>query len=279
MFHCKITGMDIESSNINIWEKKVKLSSMTIPPSFYKKYGLNNLTEYIKIIKDNINNQERLDELNYIFESNRKRIEEQNNRDEKERIKKLLLESSKRYSSNIKIRMLRESDEKRAKELYKQFKIELGDDASEIDMYTRDFILKNIMYGIFISSESSSKNILAGFIIIDYKRKFKIDNSPTVDTFYIQEIIIDKDYRRKGYAELLFHYIIIRCPSDMLYISFMTMPSNKGMIQIAKKHDFKLQDTPSGDSKHSLLFIKNNDKLDINYNKAFYTGSVSSSSK
>ena len=145
MFHCKITGMDIESSNINIWEKKVKLSSMTIPPSFYKKYGLNNLTEYIKIIKDNINNQERLDELNYIFESNRKRIEEQNNRDEKERIKKLLLESSKRYSSNIKIRMLRESDEKRAKELYKQFKIELGDDASEIDMYTRDFILKNIV--------------------------------------------------------------------------------------------------------------------------------------
>ena len=130
------------------------------------------------------------------------------------------------------------------------------------------------MYGIFIDKE------LGGIIIIDYNKDFKIDEEThKIKTFYIQEIIIHKKFRRLGYAELLIHYIILRCPIDRLYISFMTTPYNTGMIKIAKKYDFIQQITSSGDKKHNLLFIKKNDKLDIKFNNIFVTASLSSSSK
>jgi len=152
--------------------------------------------------------------------------------------------------------MLHDEDEKDAIKLYINFKKIMEESEIDADKHTQDFILKNIMFGIF------ENNILAGFVIIQYSRKFKIDNGELVDTFYIQELLIDEKFTKKKYGELLIKYCILRCPIDKLYISFMTMPTNKGMIKIANKLGFILQEAKSGDKKHSLLFIKINDKLE-----------------
>jgi Fe-S-cluster-containing dehydrogenase component len=70
------------------------------------------------------------------------------------------------------------------------------------------------------------------------------------------------NFTKKKYGELLIKYCILRCPIDKLYISFMTMPTNEQMIKIAKKFNFVLQSHSSGDKKHSLLYIRNNDKIE-----------------
>lgn len=267
--------MPVTKDNIKNWVTKMK-HNISTPQLFYKKYGVDNKDEYIKLIEDNIENQTKLNELDELFKKNSLIIEEKNKKIEKERIKNLLEESSKRYNTNTKIRMLRESDEKKAIELYKQFKEDLNEDIDVVESYTNDFIIKNIMFGIFINK------ILVGLIIIQNNRDFKTDfSSKKIQTFYIQDIVIDRNYRNKGLAELLFHYILLRCPNDILYISFMTTPSNFAMQKLAKKYHFILQTEKSGDTKHCLLYIRKNDKFDIDYysKHPFIQGSLSSSSK
>ena len=139
------------------------------------------------------------------------------------------------------------------------------DDALE---HVDDFILKNNIYGIFENNE------LAGIIIFD-SRLFRFnDLSEKINTFYIQELIIDDKFKGKGYGNLLINYAILLCPEKYEYISFMTMPTNSQMIKIAKKFNFVLQIHSSGDKKHSLLFIRNNDKIErelyinLSYNKS-----------
>jgi GNAT superfamily N-acetyltransferase len=128
----------------------------------------------------------------------------------------------------------------------------------QIEGFIDDFIIKWTIFGLF------ENNVLAGIIILDYGREFKIDESPNekVKTFYIQELIVDDTYRGKGYGNLLINYSILRCPKDIKYISYMTMPSNTNMIKIARKFNFKLQELPSGDKKHSLLYIRKNDRVE-----------------
>ena len=104
---------------------------------------------------------------------------------------------------------------------------------------------------------------MAGIIILDYSREFHIDDfKEKVKTFYIQELIVDEKFAGKGYGNLLINYAILRCPKDMQYISFMTMPNNIPMQKIASRFNFKLQSKPSGDKKHSLFFIRINDKVE-----------------
>ena len=67
--------------------------------------------------------------------------------------------------------MITEDDEEDAIKLYTLFKETMNEDIEKVKDYTEDFILKNIMFGIFID------DVLVGFVIIQYSRLFKIDNN------------------------------------------------------------------------------------------------------
>ena len=68
---------------------------------------------------------------------------------------------------------------------------------------------------------------------------FNIDyTNEKINTFYIQEIVIDTNYNGKSYGSLLISYAILTCPSKYDYISFMTTENNRGMYRIASKLNF-----------------------------------------
>ena len=153
--------------------------------------------------------------------------------------------------------MITEDDEEDAIKLYTLFKETMNEDIEKVKDYTEDFILKNIMFGIFID------DVLVGFVIIQYSRLFKIDNNEEkIPTFYIQELLIHPDYRGKKLSKYLLQYCIYRCPKSMKYISLMTMPDNIALQKVAESVGFIKQKSISGDKKHSLLMIKNMDKVE-----------------
>ena len=91
MFYCNIVKEDVIF--IELWEKKINNLIKTIDkiPNLYKKilnrYEINNFDEYIKYIKKNFNNNDKLRELNLLYKENfsiEKKNEELN---EKKRIK------------------------------------------------------------------------------------------------------------------------------------------------------------------------------------------------
>lgn len=193
---------------------------------------------------------------------------------EKIRIGLLLLNSIKYHSPNVKIRMLIEKDVSKIYPMYYDFKINYMKEyltEEECNEYIDDFILKNKIYGIF------ENKLLTGIIICDNK-KFNIDNnSKKVNTFYIQEIIIEKNYNGKKYGSLLISYAILICPSNLEFISFMTTENNKGMYKIASKLNFIKQEIESRDPLNPSLFIRVNNIIDIEiYSNLNYLKSYSS---
>ena len=84
---------------------------------------------------------------------------------------------------------------------------------SEID----DLILKNRLFGLY------SDDLMVGFLIVRKSRYFKIDKvSDKVDTFYIQEVYIDKSMRGRKLGKILLDYAILICPINKKYMSLMT---------------------------------------------------------
>lgn len=269
MFRCNILLEDVNSVNVNIWKNKLRqLKLNNMQKKVLKRYNVEDVDEYILLISDNINNKDKLKLITDSYNTNKK-IDLENERiKEQERITKLLKESVKRKDDTIKLKMITEREQTVAANLYMKFKTIMEEDVSEASEYVEDFILKNIIFGIF------EKKVLVGIIIINPEKYFNIDDtSEKVKTFYIQELIIDEKYKNKGYGKLLINYCILRCPHDIQYISFMTMPTNSAMIKIAKNFNFIQQTKPSGDKKHSLLFIRFNDKVErtihklLSYNK------------
>ncbi len=258
MFRCNILQEDVNKNNISKWIKRLKTISLNnLQKKILKRYNVSSLDEYIELISENIDKQDKLNEINSIYIKNKNKDLEEEKQKETERLNKLLKESVRRNNNDVKIRMLTDKDQKKAADLYIKFKTLMEEDTEEAYNYVEDFILKNIIFGIFDKKE------MAGIIILDYSKAFKIDNvSSKVNTFYIQELIIDDKFRGKGYGNLLISYAILRCPKDMNYISFMTMETNLQMINIARKFNFSRQITPSGDKKHNLLFIRTNDKIE-----------------
>jgi ribosomal protein S18 acetylase RimI-like enzyme len=274
MFRCNLIQEDVTETNINKWIKRLKTTSLNnLQKKILHRYNVSSLDEYIELIKNNIDKQDKLIEINNLYIKNKNKDLEEEKLKETERLKRLLKESIKYNTNDVKIRMLTENDQKKAAELYIKFKTIMGEDIEEAYDYVEDFILKNIIFGIFEKKE------MAGIIILDYSKSFKIDNiSSKVNTFYIQELIIDDKFRGKGYGNLLISYAILRCPKDMNYISFMTMDTNNAMINIGRKFNFIRQITPSGDKKHNLLFIRINDKVERDlYKNLSYKKTKSSS--
>lgn len=259
-FNCVITGMNVSEENFERWKKITKARATPMIPAYnklIKRYGANNLEEYFEIIKTNLINN-TIDELKQRYD-NIKTVEMNTNLiKEKELIQKKLEKSKHTINDNIQIRMLTDADEKDAVKLYILFKETMGEDTEKALDYTQDFILKNIMFGIFVNNE------FAGFVIIKYERSFRIDISPKtkIPTFYIQELLIDPLYRGNKLSKHLLEYCIYRCPKDKNYISLMTMPTNIPLIKIAESCGFIIQSVPSGDKQHSLLLIRNMDKTE-----------------
>jgi len=274
MFYCKITQMNVTSSNIKIWENKLRSMAFTIPKTMLNRYDVTNVDEYKSLIKSNIDNPEILNKIQEVYENKVKIAKKIEAEEQKARLVKLVKESIKRANKNVKLQMLTKRNYKKATQLYINFKKIMEEDTEEAHEYIQDFIIKNLIFGLFVDKE------LAGIIIIDKNKKFIIDNHPDkkVETFYIQEMIIDHKYTGRGYGNLLINYAILRCPPEMKYISYMTMPSNKPMIAIGKKLNFVLQERPSGDPKHSLLFIRENDKVEreLHKNLSYITSRSSS---
>ena len=274
MFKCNIIQENVSETNIKIWEKKIKSITLNnLQRKVLRRYEFTTIDEYIEYIKTNINNEEIIEELTRKYLKNKDKDLEEERERERERIERILKESEKRSDENVKIRMLTEKDEKKAVELYIKFKIMMEEDIENALLFVQDFILKNIIFGIF------EKKVLAGIIIIEYGRKLLIDNyEEPVKTFYIQEMIVDEKYKGKGYGDILIKYAILRCPKDIDYLSFMTMPENIAMRKIGERNNFNLQMKPSGDKKHSLLFIRVNDRIERSlYKSLSYKKSTSSS--
>ena len=257
-FYDYLTSFKINENNIDDWYKKLKF--VTISKNVIKilnRYEVSNLEEYFNLIKYNIKNSKNIKKIKEKYETIKKKelLEEQEL--EKERINKLLKTSIKKINDNLIIKMLTDENEEDASKLYIQFKEIMGENKEDAEDYVKDFILKNIMFGLFKDNE------LIAFVIIDYNKKFKIDYNDNInDTFYIQEILVDYKYTNNKYGELLMNYCIYRCPSNISYISLMTKEINIAMKKLAEKLEFKLQERKSGDSLNPLLYIRNNDKIE-----------------
>ncbi len=259
-FECIVTNMTVSLENFDKWKKMLKVKTTPLLPVYtrlFRRYGANTTDEYISIIKKGIENNTIL-ELTTQYESIKSQEMAENLEKEKKSLEKKILNSKKTISDNITIRMLSDKDEKEAANLYILFKKTMGEDIEKSVEYTQDFILKNIMFGIFVNT------ILAGFVIIQYEKLFLIDEHPDerIKTFYIQELLIHPEYRGQKLSKYLIEYCIMRCPKEQKYISLMTMPANIPLIKIAQSCGFIIQNFPSGDSKHSLLLIRNMDKVE-----------------
>ena len=259
-FYCIVTQMDVHLNNILKWKKLLKSVSfpslLPVHKRILSRYGISTMDEYYELIENALKNG-TVDEIVEVYNTKKKLELEKDLKKEKENLKNKIESSIKSISDNTVIRMLTDDDEDDATDLYILFKETMDEDVDEAREYTQDFILKNIMYGIFTDDK------LVGFIIIKYSRKFNIDfYTEKVDTFYIQELLIDPEYRGKKLSKFLMEYCIYRCPKSQKFISLMTTPDNIPLQKVAKSLGFVEQQKSSGDSKHSLLMIKNMDHVE-----------------
>lgn len=259
-FQCLITNMNVSIENLERWKKLLKAKTTPLLPAYsrmIKRYGVETADEYYNIIRQNIENN-TLQNLVDFYEKNKNKDMLINLKKEKNDLKIKIEKSRKSFAENIEIRLLSDADEKRAIELYTLFKNTMQESPEKSSYYTRDFIIKNIMYGIFVDKT------LVGFVIIHKQKKFKIDDFPEgkVDTFYIQELLIDPKFRGQKLSKYLLQYCIYICPMDKKYMSLMTIPDNFPLIKIAGSCGFVSQNFPSGDKKHTLLMIRNMDRTE-----------------
>lgn len=261
VFNCIITQKsDVTLENIPQWKKLLIARSTPSLSKAYKtillRYGVTNIQEYIQLVTDALQNNE-VDKINENYEKNKAIELNQTLKKEKQTLKTKIEGSISKFNDNITIRMLSEEDEDAATDLYIEFKKTMNEDIEQARYYTQDFILKNIMFGIFVN------DMLVGFVIIHYSKCFMIDFQPEkVPTFYIQELLIHPSYRGQRLSKYLLEYCVYRCPKDKMYISLMTMPDNIPLQKVAESVGFIKQSVKSGDSKHSLLMIKNMDKVE-----------------
>ena len=79
--------------------------------------------------------------------------------------------------------------------------------------------------------------------------------SDKVDTFYIQEVYIDKSMRGRKLGKILLDYALLICPINKKYVSLMTYEGNI-MANIAVSYGFELQNEESECPVNKLFFIR-----------------------
>jgi len=264
-FYDPLTNMYVSKSNIEAWSKKLKyahsapnhfLENIDITVDKKEKIDVKKQLYYEKIKMFINNNSEHL--LNKLISVNKSKTLIQERRDEYNEIMRLYNKSVKEYQDihgkNIVIRLVlnKNKDKFMAYLQYYNYKKLTKDTytpkglVKEID----DFILKNRLYGLY------SDNLMVGFLIVRKSRYFKIDNvSDKVDTFYIQEVYIDKSMRGRKLGKILLDYALLICPVNKKYISLMTYEGNI-MANIAKSYGFELQDEESECPVNKLFFVR-----------------------
>jgi len=264
-FYDPLTNMYVSKSNIEAWSKKLKyahsapnhfLENIDITVDKKEKIDVKKQLYYERIKMFINNNSEHL--LNKLISVNKSKTLIQERRDEYNEIMRLYNKSVKEYQDihgkNIVIRLVlnKNKDKFMAYLQYYNYKKLTKDTytpkglVNEID----DFILKNRLYGLY------SDDLMVGFLIIKKSRYFKIDGtSDKVDTFYIQEVYIDKSMRGRKLGKILLDYALLICPVNKKYISLMTYEGNI-MANIAKSYGFELQDEESECPVNKLFFVR-----------------------
>jgi len=250
-FYCYITNFNVNKSNHLHWKQLLsKIQNLNVAyTNFINKYGADNILQYYEIISNALID-DNIDDVISKFNINTKININKDLLTEQSRLKEIISNSIE-IVDGYTIRMLITDDQQDAIDLYIKFKECMKEDKKDI-VYVEDFILKNVMFGIF-----DNNNNLAGFVIIDFNKKFKLEKNNKLNTFYIQEIYIDNKYQGNGLGTKLFKYAISKCPpKDTKYITLMTKYENLAMIKIAENNGFIKHQKPSGDPHNQLLMLK-----------------------
>ena len=264
-FYDPLTNMYVSKSNIEAWSKKLKyahsapnhfLENIDITVDKKEKIDVKKQLYYERIKMFINNNSEHL--LNKLISVNKSKTLIQERRDEYNEIMRLYNKSVKEYQDihgkNIVIRLVlnKNKDKFMAYLQYYNYK-KLTKDTYTPDSLVKeidDLILKNRLYGLY------SDNLMVGFLIVRKSRYFKIDKvSDKVDTFYIQEVYIDKSMRGRKLGKILLDYALLICPMNKKHISLMTYEGNI-MANIAKSYGFELQDEESECPVNKLFFVR-----------------------
>ena len=257
-FICPFTNINLLDNDINflLWERMIKYG-YTINEKKLSYFSCENKEDYIKLIKDIKNDKDSsYEKFNELYNNYKeKQCNEYLKLEKKENIKRTKIISDSLYISNdnpkIIIRLLSEFSND-VFELYKDYKINAKEYESDeqIKEYLDLFILNYQIY------EMLENTILIGCVIIQSTKQFKIDcEEEKINTFYIQELLINEKYRNKKNGTILFKYIINKCPDDLNYISFITTSDNVAMYKIASKNGFILQ---KSNTNMSLFITKKN---------------------
>jgi ribosomal protein S18 acetylase RimI-like enzyme len=264
-FYDPLTNMFVSKSNIEAWNKKLKythsapnhfLENIDIVFDKKEKIDVKKQLYYEKIKMFINNNSEHL--LNNLITVNKSRALIKERRDEYNEIMRLYNKSMKEYQDNrgknivIRLVLNKNKDKFMAYLQYYNYK-KLTKDTYTSDSLIReidDLILKNRLYGLY------SDDLMIGFLIVRKSRYFKIDNmSDKVDTFYIQEVYIDKSMRGRKLGKILLDYALLICPINKKYVSLMTYEGNI-MANIAVSYGFELQNEESECPVNKLFFIR-----------------------
>ena len=276
-----LTDMVVNINNLDIWKKSLSdvkripdsylldLDIKEIPSDINKKREL-----YFEKIKLFITNKS-VNLLKNLIAINRSNAELVDQREEYNEIMRKYNKSIREYcdanNEKIVIRLVtkKNNDKFMAYLQYYNYKKITKDEYTPKSIISdvEDYILKHQMYGLY----SESTNLMLGFLIVKKSRIFSLDKGSSgdskskKDTFYIQEVFIDKNTRGRKLGKILLSYAVLLCPINKKYISLMTYNGNI-MANIAASMNFKLQTKESGCPVNKMLFIKKMKEEDFTNN-------------
>ena len=277
-----LTDMVVNINNLDVWKKRLMMRTAGIPNRILLNLDIkeipadiNNKRElYFEKIKLFITNKS-VNLLKNLIAINRSNAELVDQREEYNEIMRKYNKSIREYcdanNEKIVIRLVtkKNNDKFMAYLQYYNYKKITKDEYTPKSIISdvEDYILKHQMYGLY----SESTNLMLGFLIVKKSRIFSLDKGSSgdskskKDTFYIQEVFIDKNTRGRKLGKILLSYAVLLCPINKKYISLMTYNGNI-MANIAASMNFKLQTKESGCPVNKMLFIKKMKEEDFTNN-------------
>ena len=283
-----LLSTDVNINNLDKWKKRLS-DIKRIPDSYLLEIDIKNIPSdinkkrelYFEKIKLFITNKS-VNLLKNLIAINRSNAELEEDREEYNELMRKYNKSIKEYydanNEKIVIRLVtkKNNDKFMAYLQYYNYKKITKDEYTPksiiSDVYY--YIDKHQMYGLY----SETTNLMLGFLIVKKNRVFSLDkcsrsdskSDSKKDTFYIQEVFIDKNARGRKLGKILLSYAVLLCPINKKYISLMTYNGNI-MANIAASMNFKLQTKESGCPVNKMLFIKKMKEGDFINNTARIT--------